>query len=218
MAVFLWLPLNQASGQSDDNEPIRSSKYGKNRSFSMLKTNPFVPLWGAIPMTSEYRLTYSTATGQGQYAELGLAYLDKNIIFLQGMLSIHNNPGALNYRGHKIHFNYRWVLDAYEMPSGFYVGPHISYAYYRMEYHHSPTLTDYAFIEHVHAALLIGIQERIYDIFYLDIFTGLGYKHNSWGNNVKHSRQKIINMSGMEFVYNNHLKLKAGLSIGIRLN
>ncbi len=183
--------------------------------YIMIKSNPLTVFWGAVPFSSEYRVTFETNTGIAKYLNVGVAYLAKNIILMDGYTSVQN-ASALRFNGYKVHFNYRWKISRNRnLPEGFYLGPHISYAYMKITNRHSQGQNDYAYMQHFHAALLLGWQSKIFDIFYFDMFAGLGYKNNTWGNHVQHSSQKILSIQGLNYVYENYGKLKAGFSIGV---
>ncbi|MCF8332162.1 MAG: hypothetical protein K9H84_06895 [Bacteroidales bacterium] len=205
---------------SPNNNPVyrKDNQKDYDNEFSMIKTNPFTVLWGGIPFTSEYRLTYETSTGHKQYANLGAAYLGKNVILLKGYTSIINNPEALKFLGYKVHFDYRWLFkELGPYPEGVYLGSHISYANLRIENVQTAGLSDHAYIEHFHIAAILGYQMKFFDLFYGDLFAGVGYKNNSWGNKVKHPMQKIIYMDDLSYVYNYNIKIKIGFSFGIRI-
>lgn len=186
--------------------------------YTQIKTNPLTVFWGAIPLTSEYRLTYETANAPDQYFNIGAAWLGENLLLFKGMSSYYNSSRNLNFKGYHVHFNYRWTIGSDEyIPTGFYIGPYFSYAHLRLEHQLSSGLNDHAFIEHMHAAALLGYQVNIYDIFYFDFFGGAGYKDNSWGNKIN-SSQKLINLNSLDFVYESHIKLKLGFSMGVRID
>lgn len=222
LVVSLWgLAYQPALGQSTEKAPADTNRIpltGYN--FTMIKTNPLVVLWGAIPFTSEYRLTYSTGTGNNQYVCISGAYLGRNILLFSDNRVI-GHPGAHNFhfKGFKTDFSYRWIISSWSnnMPSGLYIGTHISYAHLRIEHDNLNGLTEHAFVEHIHATGIMGVKGRLFDVFYLDLFAGMGYKTNQWGNHVMQYSPPLLDLSALTWVYNSNFKLKAGFSLGIRI-
>lgn len=186
--------------------------------FNIFKTNPLTVLWGSIPFTSEYRITYETSTGRKQYANIGAAYLGKNVVLLKGYASLISNPEAYKFNGYKVHFSYRWIIHEFgPHPEGIYVGPYISYAHLRIENTQSAGISDHAIIDHFHIAAIMGAQIKLGGIFYGDVFGGIGYKNNNWDNHVKYSSQQLIDLDNLDYVYDYNIKIKIGFSLGIRI-
>ncbi|MFW6227278.1 MAG: hypothetical protein ACOC31_04165 [Bacteroidota bacterium] len=214
--VFLFhLPSTQAQVKKGSEEYHRDTLASIHDDYIMIKTNPLTVLWGAVPYSSEYRVTFESNTRMSEYLNIGVAYLGRNIILLDGYSPIQN-LSALRFNGYKVHFNYRWKISrSRNLPEGLYLGPHISYAYMKITNRQLQNRNEYAFIEHLHAAMLVGYQAKLFDIFYFDIFAGLGYKNNTWGNHVQNSSRQLLQISGMNYVYENYGKFKAGFSFGV---
>ncbi len=211
--VFVSVPI---SGRNIEMRPDTNRAPLTGYNFSMIKTNPLVVLWGAIPFTSEYRLTYSTSSGNNQYFCVSGAYLGKNIFLFDNNLMGNQGVQHFHFSGFKTDFSYRWVVDNQNnMPSGLYLGTHISYAYLRIEHDYLHGHDEHAFVEHIHAAGIMGFQGRIFHVFYVDMFFGLGYKKNQWGNHVMKNSPLLLDFSTLNWVYDNNFKFKAGFSLGV---
>lgn len=216
--IFSTALINHLSAQQTDSTINHKALYDRHN-YDMLKTNPLTVLWGAIPFTSEYRITYETSTAMNQYAQIGVAYLGKNVLLFNDALRLNKNTDLYIVNGYKVHLSYRWRLTTYEnSPRGLYIGPHISYAHTTFEHKTTMQYNDYAYIEHFHIAMILGVQIEYLDIFYGDIFIGGGYKNNSWRNHVKHPGNKLIGLSEFDFIYNIPFKAKLGFSLGVKLN
>lgn len=187
----------------------------------LIKTNPFVYFWGAIPLTAEYRLVGETMVSTKQSSQLALSYLGKGIV-LKSYEDSANNNYKFVVNGFRVQYTHKFFIKnnfqemALFSPYGWYLGPHVSYSSAKIT---SKTGSIYdVFITgiHMNANLFVGYQTLLYNQFPLDVFFGLGIKENKWTENYRNQNQhRVIDMNRLGKYYNSNFKISLGFNIGI---
>jgi hypothetical protein len=147
-----------------------------------IKTNPLSAMGGPlfvawiVPLTAEYKVYLEAQTTQKQSIQLGLGYLGSSplvasIADLGGDTSIV----ASGFRGQ---LWYKFFMTSDNVPSGFYIGPHFSYATAKLKNSAEPQKFFKA--TKLNINVVIGYQIITKGGFALDIFTGLGLKKKSF--------------------------------------
>ena len=173
----LTLILSNGESNAQDSLTYTSkSSYPVN----VIKTNPLAALVGQNPLTGELKLMYERAIGSKMAGFIGISYNTKGVLKLEQLIpdTIDQfKTGKIN--GYRIQAGYKFYLTKFSIPvKGFYVAPHFSYnnskinilsdrySYFRGTLFNINALTGYQFIAG--------------GSFAFDIFTGLGYKSNTW--------------------------------------
>lgn len=195
---------------------------------SLLKTNLGAIGWGPIsippddtttfatPLTSEYKLMYEMCFAPNQSAVLGVSYLGKHVLFLMAS----NDTSQLSKEiknifigGYRVQGMYRIYFNpsTKQAPRGFYMGPHASYSYCKVNLKTDP---DY-YIKMINWNInaLLGYQIVIGNAVSLEMFGGLGYKNNTMS--VHNPGKQIENYTYGKVLP--HTKFSLGFSFGIAL-
>ncbi len=194
---------------------------------NIVKTNPFIPLWGTIPFTAEYRIVYEGVIAKNQTVLMSFSYLGKSpfIAVMENQFPANGNisPSFL-IKGFRLQAAHRIYLAKLNenmgyypyAPEGFYIGPHISYA--TANFGEKSTFAyNYITFNQFNFVLMTGLQTFI-DQFAIDVFFGLGYKKNTvseWRNSqiIYHDPAEI-----MGNFYASPVKIYLGFNVGIGFN
>lgn len=157
---------------------------GKDYRFT-IKTNPLSALGGPlyamwiIPLTNEYKVYFEAQTTAKQSVQIGLGYLGTSpLIKTFQNITEANNDTTVNSGGFHGQLWYKFFLTGDNVPAGFYLGPHVSYAWAKMKNSADPTKYATASKLNVHVAM--GYQVITKGGFALDIYTGLGVKNKNF--------------------------------------
>lgn len=200
----------------------------KNNAPGLFKTNPMPILWGPIPFTAEYRLNFESVISRRESIEVGGSYLGESLLF--AMIQGAAGPGAVRYNvtGYRFQIAYKiFVSDYFEYGmksneqislTGFYVAAHTSYSQAKLVTGATPARSSSRFVEvsHFNFNFLVGVQENFMeDFFYIDMFAGLGYRHNeAWNvNTIQNTRRPNGDFQEI-YLFPRNLKVTLGFNIG----
>lgn len=144
---------------------------------NIIKTNPLRVLWGQIPFTGEYGLTYERAIPTKLGAQVWLGYTGPSAILNLENLTDSIGQG-ISVSGVRVAPSVKFYLTSFESPKGFYVSPMVSYNTAKFKSNTNPN--DYVKATFFNVNLLAGYQVIAGGAFALDIFSGLGFKSNKW--------------------------------------
>lgn len=153
----------------------------------ILKTNPFGLLSGPIfPFCSEARGTIEVVHGIKQSSQLSASYLFKPLLIglFEDPNGVTGTIDDLIFEGYRIQGSHRWFLFSSQeslirAPSGFYVGPHVSYSSLKIADKYYNQFQSYFRATYFNVNFLFGYQMNIGDV-YFDLNLGFGYKNNFW--------------------------------------
>ena len=185
---------------------------------TVTKTNPYTPLWGPIPYTSEYRIIEEIATSYRQSVQFGVSYLNQSLLLLANADSFYQpNQPHLIFRGYRMQASYKfYLLKNMPAPYGIYVSPHISYSTVKISYKQIKIKENYVQVKHLNMNILIGYQLILKKGFSMDAFTGLGYKNNVWEDHDNNTTYTKINLANdMVYKPNSNFKFTLGFNIGL---
>lgn len=172
----------------------------------VVKTNLLPIAWGPIPFTGEYRLVGEAVTGAKQSGQLALSYLGPSgLINLSSVEDTAGNKVGIVISGYRIQGTYKFYLTKDDAPKGFYVGPHISYA--RAKLYEKGNPDNYIKADFFNLVGMMGYQAISSGGFAFDLFTGVGYKNNSYSVSGSLNSEK--------FETKNNTKLYFGFNMGI---
>jgi hypothetical protein len=184
---------------------------------TVVKTNPFVLLWGSMLFTSEFRYMKEVATAPKQSLQFSFSYLGKSPL----VDTIIANTGGPYYpvvwiKGFRMQFMYKMYFSrANDAPLGWYTGPYYSYATAKYSMRNLQLKGTYIQGTQWHTSWVIGRQKLLGDHLAYDVFLGLGYKQNTWE---RHTLKGISNLDISQFTdgwyYNSNFKVCAGLNLG----
>lgn len=158
---------------------------GKDYKFT-IKTNPLNALGGPIyvlwvvPLTAEYKLNFEARTFENQSVQVSGAFLGSSPL-LSTIHDMSSDTSAIS-RGFRAQLWYKFFLTQDKAPNGFYVGPHISYAYAKIM--NSEVHSSYVGASKLQFHVALGYQVITKGGFALDIFTGIGVKNKSFDMSV----------------------------------
>ncbi len=183
---------------------------------SIIKTNPLPIIHGPIIYTAEYRLVYEKAIAPEQAILIGGSYLGKSIYLTmleENDTAYQNATGHLKMTVNGFRFQFAYKLYfAKNAPKGFYIAPYFSYSQARFSTKYLKQYDDYIKATFMNYDIIVGYQALITDKIALDIFSGLGYRENTW---VEHFSQTTTPMDEPPPpIYNGWLKIILGCNIG----
>jgi hypothetical protein len=159
---------------------------GKDFRFTV-KTNPLTVLGGPlyalwiVPLTNEYKVNFEAQTTAKQSVQLGLGYLGTSPIISTIMnMRDEDNDTTVNSGGFHVQLWYKFFLTGDDAPSGFYLGPHVSYAWAKMK--NSMDNSQYIEASKLNVHVAMGYQVITKGGFALDIYTGLGVKNKTFNS------------------------------------
>jgi hypothetical protein len=159
---------------------------GKDFRFTV-KTNPLTILGGPlyalwiVPLTNEYKVNFEAQTTAKQSVQLGLGYLGTSPIISNIMnMRAEDNDTTVNSSGFHAQLWYKFFLTGDDAPGGFYLGPHVSYAWARMK--NSEDNSKYVEASKLNIHVAMGYQVITKGGFALDIYTGFGVKNKTFNS------------------------------------
>jgi hypothetical protein len=154
---------------------------GKDYKFT-IKTNPLTALGGplyvlyVVPLTAEYKLSFEAKTFAKQSVQITAGYLGNSpLVSSLGDLDSDTTIKSSGFHGQLL---YKIFLTQDEAPNGFYVGPHVSYAFAKVM--NSEVHTNYFTVSKLQIHVALGYQLITKGGFALDIFTGIGVKNKGY--------------------------------------
>ena len=185
---------------------------------AIIKFNPIPILWGTLVYTGEYRLLTEFTTAKRQSTQLGIGYLGKGLIYkaVEDSFGIFGSQKA-KISGFRIQASHRFFPSRKNYsPQGFYISPHISYAFAKLSTPNFRANNYYIGESNFNINLLVGIQLFIARTVSVDFFGGLGYKKiKFWEQYEDRPRVYFDPFDGKKSLYNSNLKLNLGLNFGI---
>lgn len=212
--IFLisLLPISLYSQHRD------STYYNYKKDFPVnfiLKTNPFTPIWGQIPYTSEFRIAYEKITSKKQSLQLAISYLGKSTMLSnleRTDSSFIKSNIKLIVRGVRFQLSYKFYLLK-NAPQGLYVAPHFSYATAKFIDSKYKNTDRFVQANYMNYNILVGYQFVINSSLSIDPFFGVGYKENSW---LEHYNQQYKTMDDEDqYIIPEPLKIYLGFNIGM---
>jgi hypothetical protein len=194
----------------------------------IFKTNFFPILWGAVPLTAEFRLVAEVAVARNQSSQIGISYLGKSPVFkaFEHLVMGNNSGPDILVQGYRLQLSHKFYLseilnqsgllsNSYNLaPFGFYLSPHASYATARISTRHLNNYNNFYRGTHINLNMLGGIQLQLFDEFIVDIYGGLGYKKNTW-EDVQSGNSSAIDTQEFGYLYNMPLKINFGFNAGL---
>ena len=195
---------------------------------NIVKTNPLVPIWGAIPLTSEWRLLYEMPFSHNQSFQIGASYLGKSPILNLAEDSMMGGSGVeFVVKGFRLQGGYRFYFTSFRnykqepfnyIPLGFYVSPHISYSTATFTTRAASVRNVYIQGTHYNINFLLGYQyySLMFDNLVVDLFMGFGWKENYWEENINGvTRSSTLNTANTNY-YGSNFKFSLGFNMGFR--
>ena len=150
--------------------------FAQNDPKNTLKTNPFVMFNGQIPHTNEYRLVYERSLTNHLAFQLGGAYNDGNE---RNFSKITDAEGAsIAAHGFRVQPSFKFYLRNQPSPRGMYLSP--MYSYNTATFQNEGNPEDFLKATYTSMNLLAGWQVMIKKTLVVDVFGGIGRKHNYW--------------------------------------
>lgn len=144
----------------------------------IIKSNLLPLLWGPIPLTSEIRIVYETSIAQKSSLQLTASYLTKSpfLTMLEATDSTLMNEPPLVVYGYRVGVAYKLYL--HQALKGWYVAPvfNWSQAYFTTKFLRGQDV--FLMARYVNYGLVAGYQLIDYGSMALDIYAGLGRRHN----------------------------------------
>jgi hypothetical protein len=163
--------------------PVLAQQSTADKDFRFtIKTNPLSALGGPlfvawiIPLTAEYKVYFEAQTTAKQSIQIGLGYLGSSPL-VASIADIGGDTSivASGFRGQ---LWYKFFMTADNTPSGFYIGPHFSFATAKLKNSVEPDKFFKA--TKLNVDVVFGYQIITKGGFALDIYTGLGLKNKTF--------------------------------------
>ena len=190
----------------------------------ILKSNPLPMLWGPIILTNEYRLIYEIPVAPRQAIMMGVSYLGKGPLF-QAIWESNLDSVPKQYQakwiqlgkdarmnGIRVQGMYRFYLTKKHLaPRGIYIGPQASYSTVKITWASHPDF--YFKFNNFNVNFFAGAQGILWDVLAVDVFTGIGYKSNTYEAPDANGKILTGNATGITGHVEN-LKLSLGVNFG----
>ena len=213
---FVWVFLFSAKIFAQDSLVLKFNYPQKIH--AIIKFNPFPILWGPLLYTGEYRLISEFTASKRQSTQVGVGYLGKSLIYklFEDSLGIFGSQKTI-IRGFRAQASHRFFLSRKRYsPQGFYISPHVSYAYAKLTTPYFLANNIYIGESNFNMNLLVGVQLFIARTVSIDFFGGFGYKNlKFWEQYQNKPRVYFDPFDGQPSLYNSHLKFNLGLNFGI---
>jgi len=190
VSLFCILCTNKLVFSQDDVTVTYSQGGGKGEVIpqNIIKTSLLSPLWFQIPFTGEYRLVYERVVNEKIALYLGVGYVGKSALLI-GSSSLTSDSAVqglgIGIAGFRVHGGGKLYLTDFPAPKGFYIGPHFSYNTAKFFDKSQPN--DYLKATFINFNVLVGYQFIVGGGFAFDMFSGFGYKINTWVLNIENS-------------------------------
>ncbi len=185
---------------------------------AVIKFNPIPILWGPLLYTGEYRLLSEFTTSKRQSTQLGVGYLGKSLIYklFEDSFGIFGSQKTI-VRGFRVQASHRFFPSRKKYsPQGFYISPHVSYAYAKLTTPYFMANNLYIGESNFNVNMLVGIQFFIARTVSVDFFGGFGYKKlKFWEQRQNQPRKYFDPFDGEQSLYNSNFKFNLGLNFGI---
>lgn len=137
-------------------------------------------LWGHVPFTSEYKVLHDFINSPYTSTQLGFS-LFSNGPFLRSLNNNQPQTQGDKYTmfGYRFQGTQKFYLNKNNFaPDGWYVGPHISYAYCRFSTQNLLQVGYYVKLQQINVCGVVG-RQKITNKLVTDFYMGLGYKNNT---------------------------------------
>ena len=184
---------------------------------AIIKFNPIPILWGPLYYTGEYRLLTEFTTSRHQSTQIGVGYLGKGAIFKLLEDSMGFAGQSVRVKGFRVQAQHKFYLARKRYsPQGFYLSPHVSYAYAKISQGKLTSTNQYYIGEsNFNINLLVGVQLFIARTVAVDFFGGFGYKELKFWDQYPNMPRHYFNPFDGPSLMNSHLKVNLGLNFGI---
>lgn len=217
---FLFAMLACSSSVFSQNKDILLNiEQLKTRKENVIKTGIFAPLWGAIPLTSEYRLVYEAPTSMRTSIQIGGSYLGKNFWIWPLIIDSlkQNNPIAtqITTKGFRAQIAFKYYLFKDQIsPDGLYIAPFLSYSSVKFGSAYTNVYQSYLRAVYMNANLIMGYQFFYMNELAIDFYFGMGYRKNSWVIYELGQQNKILNENDFQ-LWPWPVKIVLGINVGI---
>ncbi|MFN8286332.1 MAG: DUF3575 domain-containing protein [Chitinophagales bacterium] len=145
---------------------------------NVIKWSSFSYITGQLLLCGEIRLMYERMLGYNQSITVTASYNYPSPIFLVEALMNTKQSILAQYsiRGGRIALGYRYYpLIEFRAPEGLFIGPYVSYNFVKLKERHGNG--DYLTLNNFNANFIVGYQYEMARNWYIEVFTGLGYKN-----------------------------------------
>lgn len=195
---------------------IDREKFENSKSRSMLKTNPFIMLWGPIPYSSEFRLMYEAPVGRQQSLLVGASYLGKSPFMSAYERMIDTSSSStIRYtvKGFRFQLAYKFYFLSVDAKYRFYFAPYFSGSWARISTRSLNNTNIYTEASYINYNIIIGYQTPLFtERLDFDLYVGAGYKQNKWSQ-VYNQKTTVLDDDGM-YMLRGPLKVVLGFNIG----
>ena len=214
--VLFFLFLFHHEGLAQDSLVLRFNYPQKIH--AIIKFNPIPILWGPLLYTGEYRLLSEFTTSKRQSTQIGVGYLGKSLIYklMEDSLGIFGSQKTI-IKGFRIQASHRFFPSRKRYsPQGFYISPHISYAFAKLTTPYFQANNIYIGESNFNINMLAGVQFFIARTVSVDFFAGFGYKNLKFWQQVETKPRVYFDpFDGQKSLYNSHFKFNLGMNFGI---
>ncbi len=154
--------------------------FSQDSILTLYKTNPLRPLMGQVPFTGEYSISFEKVLDKRFSYQLAFSVVAPSPLNRIGIPDNSSNLKEINIVGSRIKPSLRFYFfrQSEPAPIGLYWGPMASFNFVRFA--DRGTQEDYLHHYYTSFNLLLGYQLLVFKGFYLDLFSGVGYKYNFW--------------------------------------
>ncbi len=146
----------------------------------VLKTSPSLFLMGQLPISGEYRLSAELVLRETSSIQLGASYVGKSLLLLMASQSDSVNIDDFSLNGFRVQGTYKFYPFGFlkSAPNGFFVAPHISYTQILFRDRNASLKYRDTRVVFFNVAALVGYQFIIKKRFTIEVFQGIGLRHN----------------------------------------
>lgn len=182
--LLILVIITCSTTQAQDRTALLAHSYQ-----SVVKIKPLAFFQGSVPYSSEISILGEWSMDYHKSVQLGFSFYTEGPDLGLIVDSVSGLPIA-NYSLQGLGFEgqYRYYLERLSgkiksgntCPLGVYTGLHVAFANVRARDELNFSITEEVVVTHVEAALLLGIQHRIFDRVLLDLGLQAGYKNYDW--------------------------------------
>ncbi len=146
---------------------------------NIVKWSSFSYITGQIILCGEVRLSYERMLAYNHSLTVTGSYNYPNPILIVDALLRPKSSFLSEYsiRGGRIAVGYRFYpLMGFRAPEGLFIGPYVSYNFVKVKERHGNG--DYLTINNFNANAIVGYQFQMGDHWYVEVFSGMGYKNS----------------------------------------